>query len=110
MSVLLNIFLLSWLCVFVIDYSGAVDDLFSPIVRKLTGSKIGRIGKPFSCSLCMTLYAGLIYLLIVGQFTLVNVALVALVAALTPVTYLLICLARDVLETVIGWIYELLGV
>lgn len=110
MSVFVNILLIAWLCVYVIDYSGAIDDLFSPIVRRLTGSRIGHIGKPFSCSLCSTLWVSLIYLLIAGEFTLLNVAFVALVSSLTPVIYLTICLLRDILETVIGWLYQIFGI
>ena len=40
--------------------------------------------KPFGCSLCMTFWTGLLYLLLAGRLTLPMVAYVCLVAMLTP--------------------------
>ena len=40
--------------------------------------------KPFSCSLCMTFWTGLLYLAIVGALSVGNVAYVCFVAMLTP--------------------------
>lgn len=40
--------------------------------------------KPFSCSLCMTFWTGLLYLFIVGRLTLPMVAYVCAVAFMTP--------------------------
>lgn len=109
MSVIINLVILQFLVVFVIDYSGAVDELFTPIVRKITGSRIGRIGKPLSCSLCTFLYTGLIAIAIMKSFTLPYIGLVALLAALTPVTLDIIHFVKDFLQTIVVWLRWITG-
>lgn len=109
MDIFIGLLLIQALCVFVIDYTGAVEELFTPIVKRLTGAKIGTLGKPFNCSLCSTVWLGLLWLLIKGSFTLPYIGLVALLAALTPVTLDLIWLVRDFLQRVIGWLRYIMG-
>lgn len=101
--------IIQFLTVFVIDYSGAVEDLLTPIVKRLTGSKIGHIGKPFNCSLCSTLWLGLLYIIIAGLPFFPYIALVALLSILTPVTYALINFVKDLLFKVLEWLYWALG-
>lgn len=108
--VALELLILQALVVFVIDYSGAVEDMFTPLVRRLTGTKIGTIGKPFSCSLCMTFWTGIIWLLVKGSFTLPYIGLVALLAAMTPVTLDIIWFIRDFLQRLIAWFRCLTGI
>lgn len=80
-----------------IDYLGFVEEL-NPIFRKITGSKIGSIGKPFSCSTCMTFWLSLLYIIIAGQFSFVNV-LICMVAALTTSVTL------DLMHTAIDFVH-----
>lgn len=107
MDTLIALMLIQFIIVFVTDYSGFPQEGIKPLFNKLFG--IGKPSKIFVCSLCQTTWVGLAYLIITGTFTLPYFAFNMLLAALTPVTYLLICLARDILETTIGWIYKLLG-
>lgn len=101
-----NLILIQFICVMLVDVTGVVEDLITPIVRWLTGSKIGQIGKPFSCSLCMTFWTGLIYLLCTGNFTIVNFTVVLLLACLTPVTLMLYHLAVDLFTRMVESIYN----
>lgn len=102
--------LLQFICVCIIDVTGAVDDMLTPLVRRITGSRIGHVGKPFSCSTCMTFWTGVIYLLIKGAFTIPNLAYVLALAIMAPVTYLLIYLVKDVVTKIIDSIYSFLGI
>ena len=106
---ILTLLIIQFLTVAVIDYSGAVEDLFTPIAKRLTGAKIGTIGKPWSCSFCMNLWLGLLALLVTGSFTLPWIAAVMGLSILTPVTYLLIGFIRDLLEKIIETFYNLFG-
>lgn len=104
------LFLLQFVCVCIIDVTGAVDDMLTPLFKRITGSRIGHIGKPFNCSLCMTFWTGLIYLLCVGAFNLPNIAYVLALAILTPITYLTICFAKDLATKIIEFLYNVLGI
>lgn len=109
MEVIIGLLLIQALCVFVIDYTGAVEELFTQLVKRLTGAKIGTLGKPWDCSLCMTIWLSLLWLLIKGSFTLPYIGLVALLAALTPVTLDIIWFVRDFLQAIVGWLRYITG-
>lgn len=105
---MLNLLLIQFLAVFIIDYSGAVDEMLTPIVKKLSGSRIGHIGKPFNCSLCTTFWVGLLYVLIAG-LPFWYIAVVAALAAFTPVTFTAINFVKDFCFKVFEWLYGVLG-
>ena len=109
MEIALEILLIQALCVFVIDYTGAVEEMLTPIVKRLTGAKIGTLGKPLSCSLCMSFWLGLIWLLVKGSFTLPYIGFVAVLSALTPVTLDIIWFVRDFLQAIVGWLRYITG-
>lgn len=64
---------------FVIDISGIIESIEWYLGKWLGGKVI--IPKPFSCSLCMCFWMGLLWLAIQSQFTLFNVMVVCLIAA-----------------------------
>lgn len=109
---LINLLLISCLVVFVIDLSGFVDEIVSRLYKKYVG--VGDYHlilpklKPFSCSLCSTFWAGLIYLLITHSFTIPYIAYVCLLAFLTPITGDLLTLIKDTLTKIINKLYELI--
>ena len=109
---LINLLLLSCFIVFVIDLSGFVDEIVSRLYNKYVGAgdyhHILPKLKPFSCSLCMTFWVGLIYLLITHSFTIPYIAFVCLLAFLTPVTGDFLTLIKDTLTKIITKLYELL--
>lgn len=107
---MMDLIIIQFLCVFVLDFSGAVDEFLTPIAKWITGAKIGRLGKPWSCSLCMTFWIGLLYLIITGHFTFPYVAAVAGLAALTPVTLDLMHLVKDLLTGAITLIYRIFNI
>lgn len=103
------LFLVQFICVCIVDVLGAVDEMLTPLVKRLTGSKIGHIGKPLNCSTCLTWWIGLFYILFAGEFTLPNIAYVLALSVLTPVTYLVICTIKDTATKIIDCIYSFLG-
>ena len=69
--------------VLVIDISGFVHSIKVAIGKFLGISPNSFRIKPFDCSFCMTFWVSVIYLLVVGRFTLLNIAIVLLLCCLT---------------------------
>lgn len=97
----LQLFYIAFITCFIIDYSGFVDELENilTIITKST-FKI-HIPKPLSCSLCMTFWACLIYLIFFGICSITNIAVVCLVAASTAIITPLMVLIRDFIINII---------
>lgn len=95
---ILNLFLIAFICGFIIEYSGFVSNA-EEILTKLTKSKFKvHIPKPFSCALCCTFWIGLIYICVTDTFTFLNLALVCIAAA-----------SASILSNTLGFIRELLN-
>lgn len=62
--IILNLFIINFVIVYIIDYSGILLDL-SKFLYTISGRewKYQIIKKPFGCSICMTWWISLIYLL-----------------------------------------------
>lgn len=90
--------------VFVIDISGFIGFVKDRLARWL-GVKAVSI-KPFDCSLCSTWWSGLIYIAVIGKFTLANIAMVAGFAMLAyPISQTLRML-QDILITLINILWR----
>ena len=90
-----NLFSILIICVIVIDISGFVHSIKAAIGKYLGISPNSFRIKPFDCSFCMTFWVSMIYLLVVGRFTLVNIAIVLLLCCLTTPLKNLIMSVRD---------------
>lgn len=73
--IFLDLLMLTTVICFVIDVSGIVDSIESMLSR--WRGKPCRLIKPFSCSLCMSFWIGLIYILF--NFSLFNLFLLTLI-------------------------------
>lgn len=82
----LHILLIGAIWVFILDISGAWEEITSIISGWLTGGAVKKpfYIKPFGCSLCMTFWTTIIYLLIVHQLTIYTFSFGCLVSFLTP--------------------------
>lgn len=90
-----NLFSILIICVLVIDISGFVHSIKAAIGKYLGISPNSFRIKPFDCSFCMTFWISVIYLLVVGRFTLVNIAIVLLLCCLTTPLKNLVMSVRD---------------
>ena len=108
---LLNLLLITLIIVFIVDISGAIDHLIYPLVKRILKiPKTSRIEIPLiSCSLCMTFWSGLIYIIGMEEFTLLNLFFVCVCAFLTPHIKDLFILVRDTLTIISNKIYDKLS-
>ena len=83
LSFITDLFSILIISVIVIDISGFVHSIKVAIGKYLKISPNSFRIKPFDCSFCMTFWVSMIYLLVVGRFTLVNIAIVLLLCCLT---------------------------
>ena len=90
-----NLIAILVICVIVIDISGFVHSIKVAIGKYLKISPNSFRIKPFDCSFCMTFWVSLIYLLVAGRFTLLNIAIVLLLCCLTTPLKNLVMSVRD---------------
>ncbi len=102
-----DIALISVICVLVTDVAGAVDDMVEPLVKKITGARIGKLSRPWNCSLCQTWWLGLLYLIITHNLGLLPIAYLLAVACLTPVTLTLFHLIEDLVMKAVEVLYNI---
>lgn len=77
---IIDLAILTTVVVFIVDLSGVVDD-FKRRLSRWIAAPVDRV-KPFDCSLCVTWWSGLAYLLIAGAFNLRGLLAVTLCALL----------------------------
>ena len=109
--ILLNLLFIQLICVLIIDISGFIDSLKYGISKILTKGKIPTADyriKPIDCSLCMTFWTGLIYIICMGQFSLLLLAYILLLSIMTPILKDFINLIKDICIFVINKIYKLI--
>jgi len=106
---MIDILFIAIICVCIIDLSGFVQEM-EVLLKKWLKIQRGevRIPKPFSCSLCMTFWTGLIYLMITGQFTLFMTAYLLIVSILTPEIKDFIYTIKDFINFILNKIHNLL--
>lgn len=102
----LDLLLITIIIVFIIDNSGVIDSIEKGLSKWLKAKVI--VPKPFSCSLCSSWWVGLIYLIINKELTLVYIAYLTILSYLTPIicdTYVLI---REILNWLMGKVFDTL--
>lgn len=107
--ILLNILVINLALILVIDLSGFVPSVKRLISKWLTKNQIEtdsfRI-RPFDCSYCMTFWCTLLFIIVTGQFTFLNLLLVIIVTHLTDVTRQTMLLIKDLLLKIINTAYD----
>ena len=109
--VLINLILLTTIVVFIVDISGAIDSLKSSLKWILTKGKMKNSDyqlKPLDCSLCITFWIGIVYLLITNNFTLPYLGFVCLLSCFSNVIKSSILLVEDILIKITQLIYKLI--
>ena len=105
---MLEMLLITLIIVWIIDLSGIIEELEVALAKWLKTKKV-HIPKPFSCSLCVTWWSLLLFVLVTGRITLIYISLCALFAFLTPFFYDLLLWVRRVGEKIITLLYYLMG-
>lgn len=108
---ILNLFLITIIIVFGIDYARFVDDAIKPLIKKILKIPANRniSLKPFDCSLCASFWAGLIYICILNQFTFVNLFFVTLFSFLSKPISMLLNFISEFLCWLIDKLYSILS-
>lgn len=115
LTIIINILLLATIIVFIVDLSGAIENLVKPIVKHFLHIPPHKdITLPLiECSLCVTWWTGLIYICcvsIANAFTfnqfLILVSVLALVSFLTPIIKDVLILIRDLIIRFIEVFYK----
>lgn len=97
---------LTFIIVFIVDYSGVVDSIKSALSRFIA-RPVRRL-RPLDCSLCMTFWSCLVYIIIEGRFNLQSIAIVCAFAALATIIHSVLRLAIDIIATLIQLISKIL--
>lgn len=103
---LLDLFFITLIIVFVIDISGIIDEMETILSKWLKGK--ARIPKPFSCSLCMSWWTGLFYLLCTGNFNITCIAIVCLFSHFSGVLSTFLVLIRETITYYVEKAYNTL--
>lgn len=106
MDTIIDLLWVAGIIIYIVDLSGWTETLLA-FISAYKGKRVTSF-KPFTCSLCMVWWAGLIYLLIVGAFTLPYIAMVALLSFLSVPLGQLLILIREALNKVIDKLFSLL--
>lgn len=106
---MIDILLIAVICVCIIDLSGLVQEIERMLKKwlKIQKGEV-RLSKPFSCSLCMTWWAGLIWLLSTGHLTLFMTAYLLVISILTPQIKDTIYTIKDTIDYILNKIHNLL--
>lgn len=97
--------------VVILDTTDFYDRVTGGIRAALTGGKFRKpfYVKPFCCSLCMTWWSGVVYLLLTHNLTLLHVGYVLGLSFFTPTLKDVLLLVRDLLAKGVNEIYRRLG-
>lgn len=95
----LDLFLITLMTVIVLDVSGFYEEMYTMFKKWLTNGKFTQVDyiKPWSCSFCMSHHINLIYIIVIGQFSLLNWAFILGLSVMTPVIKEIIIFIRSFL-------------
>lgn len=99
-----ELLMIAVILVFIIDVSGAKDTLLR-FVTKFTGKEVLSL-RPFTCSLCMTWWIGLVWLILSRSAGLYEFAVLAVVSALTKPLAGLFIFILEACAAVTDWLME----
>lgn len=105
MEHLANIAAITFIVVFVVDFSGIMEN-FKRAISILRGRPINRL-RPIDCSMCMTFWSCLAYIIAARFFSLGGVALVCAFAALSSTVHSILRLIIDIMAKIIQQLYKL---
>lgn len=108
--IILNLLYISIIWVLILDIAGfahTIDKTLYKIFYRGRAYREDAHFPPFDCSLCLTFWTGLIYLLIIQSLTIPHMLLLLVFACLTPIIKDLFILIKDIVVKLIDLIYRL---
>lgn len=94
------------ICVLVIDQFHFVDEITTIISGWMTKGQIKKPMniKPFSCSLCMTFWLSLFYIIFTNQFSILTVLYILLLSYLTTIANQIFTLIKMLITKFLDWL------
>lgn len=92
--------------VFIVDISGVIDSI-KGFLSLWSGKNILHL-KPFDCSLCMTFWVGLVYILCYHSLTLENILLLCLCSSVSSIIADVYTLILETLKVLIRVMFDLI--
>ena len=108
--VILNLFIISVIWVLILDLSGfalTIDKLFYKIFYPKRPFREDAHFKPWDCSLCLTFWSSLIYLIVIHSLSLQNIAIALIFAWLTTTEKDIFIMIKDMVTKLIDLLYTL---
>lgn len=107
----IDLFTITVIICYIVDLSGIIGSVKWFIWKKISKG-IGRPEniklKPFECSLCMTFWIGLLYLILIGSFTLPNIQIVCILSLISKNITGLMRLLQEALVALEDRLYDLI--
>ena len=101
----LKLFEITVIVVIIVDISGFIDSIKTLIGKVLHINNVNL--KPIDCSLCMTFWVCVAYLLITNELSITAVMVTLLLSTMTPIIKDAIYLIRDLIGKIINKIYNI---
>lgn len=98
--IFVNLLLLSIAWVIIIDFTSIIQDA-EHYIEKFLKIRKAEIPKPFSCSMCMIFWSGLIYLILTGQFTLFTLCTLLIICFFSTSIYNVLYLVKNLIDQLI---------
>lgn len=106
---ILNLFIISIIWVLILDLSGfarTIDKTLYKIFYRGRPYREDAHFKPFDCSLCLTFWSGLLYLLITHTLSLLNIAILLTFAWSTTMEKDIFILIKDIVTKLLDLLYK----
>ena len=112
MKTILDLIFLTIIVCYIEDCSGFIQSVKRQFLRKVMKVRKPDASTlnwpPFDCSRCMSFYSGLIYLLILGKFTLGYIVFVSLLSLLSSNISGFLLTIKDYLATFENWLEKII--
>lgn len=98
---MIEIILISIICVYLIDLSKSIDNLIKPLIKRFLKTKANITLGPLECSLCLTFWLGLFWMIATSNITQINILTLILASYFTTTIKALLELIKSTLEWII---------
>lgn len=105
-----DILAIAFIYVFLLDISDGVDALkrflWNRLFKNVPYPDTGISIKPFDCSLCLTWWTSLLYIVVTNNISFTIVCYVAIISSMTTTIRDIYCILQNILQKILKKIYE----